>query len=67
MGRITNNRTEVYQEITGQMIAMIEASTRPWSKSWNGSTAPNVSLPSNGAPYRGINSLTLWIAAMTKC
>ena len=66
MGRITDNRADVYQEITDQMIGMIEAGTRPWSKSWNGSTAPNIPLRSTGVPYRGINVLTLWVAAMTK-
>ena len=66
MGRITDNRADIYQEITDQMIAMIEAGTRPWSKSWNGSTAPTIPLRSTGVPYRGINVLTLWVAAMTK-
>ncbi len=66
MGRITDNRADVYQEITDQMIAMIEAGTRPWSKSWNGSAAPNIPLRSTGVPYRGINVLTLWVASMTK-
>lgn len=66
MGRITDNRADVYQEITDQMIAMIEAGTRPWSKSWNGNTAPNIPLRSTGVPYRGINVLSLWVAAMTK-
>ncbi len=66
MGRITDNRADIYQEITDQMIAMIEAGTRPWSKSWNGSTAPNIPLRSTGVPYRGINVLSLWVAAMTK-
>lgn len=66
MGRITDNRADIYQEITDQMIAMIEAGTRPWSKSWNGSTAPNIPLRSTGVPYRGINVLTLWVAAMRK-
>ena len=66
MGRITDNRADIYQEITDQMIAMIEAGTRPWSKSWNGSPAPNIPLRSTGVPYRGINVLTLWVASMTK-
>lgn len=66
MGRITENRADVYQEITDQMIAMIEAGTRPWSKSWNGSAAPNIPLRSTGVAYRGINVLTLWVASMTK-
>lgn len=66
MARITDNRPDVYQEITDHIIAMIEAGTRPWSKSWNGSTAPSIPLRSTGVPYRGINVLTLWVAAMTK-
>ncbi len=66
MGRITDNRADVYQEITDQMLAMLEAGTRPWSKSWNGAPTPNIPLRSTGAPYRGINVLTLWVAAMTK-
>lgn len=66
MGRITDNRADVYQEITDQMVAMLEAGTRPWSKSWNGCTAPNIPLRSTGVPYRGINVLTLWVVAMTK-
>ena len=66
MGRITDNRADVYQEITDQMIAFLEAGTRPWLKSWNGSTAPNIPLRSTGVPYRGINVLTLWMVAMTK-
>ncbi|MFS0738968.1 ArdC-like ssDNA-binding domain-containing protein [Sphingomonas sp. 1P06PA] len=52
--------------ITDQMIVMIEAGTRPWSKSWNGSTAPNIPLRSTGDPYRGINVLALWVASMAK-
>ncbi|HBV11696.1 MAG TPA: antirestriction protein [Brevundimonas sp.] len=66
MGRIIDNRADVYQDITDQMIAMIEAGTRPWSKSWNGTNAPNIPLRSTGVPYRGINFLTLWVASMTK-
>src|SRR3546814_13488551 len=66
MGRITDNRADIYQEITDQMIAMIEAGPRPWSKSWNGSTAPNIPLRSPGVSYRGIHVLTLWVASLTK-
>lgn len=66
MRRITDNRADVYQEITDQMIAMLVAGTRPWSKSWNGAPTPNIPLRSTGAPYRGINVLTLWVVAMTK-
>lgn len=65
MGRITDNRADVYQEITDQMIAMIEAGTRPWSQSWTGGTM-TTPLRSTGAPYRGINVLTLWMAAMKR-
>ncbi len=66
MGRITDNRADIYQDITDQMITMIEAGTRPWSKSWNGAPTPNIPLRSTGVPYPGINVLSLWVAAMTK-
>lgn len=56
MGRITDNRSDVYQDFTVRVVAMLEAGTRRWSKSW----APNIPLRSTGAPYRGISVLTLW-------
>jgi antirestriction protein ArdC len=59
----TANRIDVYQEVTNSIIAMLEAGTRPWSPSW-ASGAASLPLRHEGTPYRGINVLLLWAAAM---
>lgn len=58
-------RTDVYEEVTNQIIAMLEEGTRPWSPRWASGLA---SLPRRheGTAYRGINILLLWTAAMTR-
>ncbi|QDK36027.1 ArdC family protein [Sphingomonas sp. IC081] len=61
----TGPRSDVYQEVTNQIIAMLEKGTRPWSPRWASGLA---SLPRRheGTAYRGINILLLWSAAMTR-
>ena len=55
---------DVYQHVTDQIIASIEAGTPVWRKPWTGD-AGSVPFPrrSNGEPYRGINILMLWAQA----
>ena len=60
-------RTDVYQRITNQIVAELEKGVRPWLKPWNsGHTAGRITRPlrANGIPYRGINVVMLWSAAM---
>ncbi|RYG90029.1 DUF1738 domain-containing protein [Loktanella sp. IMCC34160] len=54
----------VQDQVTGAIIAAIEAGTPPWRKPWTGE-AGGCSFPhrANGEPYRGINVLLLWAAA----
>lgn len=61
----TAPRTDVYEGVTNQIIAMLEEGTRPWSPRWASGLA---SLPRRheGTAYRGINILLLWTAAMTR-
>lgn len=56
------NRVDVYQAVTDDILAMLEAGTKPWSKSWN--IGPSIPLRHNGVAYRGINVLSLWASAM---
>ena len=49
--------TDVYTIITQRVIALLEAGTAPWHKTWRGGDAPR-NLISN-KPYRGINLLLL--------
>jgi len=57
-------REDLCQKVTDQIIAALEAGTRPWAQSWTGT----VRLPRrhNGARYQGVNVLMLWMASATK-
>ncbi len=59
------NRIDVYEEVTASIIALLEAGTRPWSPSW-ASGAATLPMRHEGTPYRGINILLLWSAAMAR-
>ncbi len=55
---------DIRAEVTGKIIAAIEAGTPPWRRPWTGgTTACAFPLRSNGQAYRGINILMLWLAA----
>ena len=64
-------RADLYQEITDQIIAELEAGTVPWAQPWDSSIALDTAeatfaLPQNGATgrtYSGINVLILWLHA----
>jgi antirestriction protein ArdC len=56
-------RIDVYEEVTNQIVALLEAGTRPWSPRW-ASGAASLPLRHEGTAYRGINILLLWSAAM---
>ncbi|MDN3277844.1 zincin-like metallopeptidase domain-containing protein [Frankia sp. RB7] len=62
-------RRDVYQTITDQIIEELERGVRPWRKPWSADhMAGRVLLPlrHNGIPYRGVNILALWMAALAK-
>src|SRR3546814_595867 len=56
------NRIDIYQAVTDDILAMLEAGTKPWVKPWSG--GPTIPLRHNGVAYRGINVLSLWASAM---
>jgi len=62
-------RRDVYQSITDQIIEELEKGVRPWLKPWSTEhMAGRVLLPlrHNGVGYRGVNILSLWMAALAK-
>jgi antirestriction protein ArdC len=64
---MTAARIDLYTRVTEQIIAQLEAGTRPWVQPWQaGHAAGEVSRPLryNAVPYRGINIVLLWLAAM---
>jgi antirestriction protein ArdC len=60
---------DVYSRITGKIIADLEQGIRPWHRPWNAEhAAGRITRPlrHNGIPYKGINVVMLWSAAVTK-
>ena len=69
MSNTTSTRGDVYARVTDRIIADLEAGVRPWLKPWeSGNAQERIAIPRrhNGTPYRGINILLLWGAAMAK-
>jgi antirestriction protein ArdC len=61
------NRRDVYERVTARIIADLEQGVRTWLRPWNaGHAAGRITKPlrGNGMPYRGINIIMLWAAAM---
>ncbi|BBK29679.1 antirestriction protein ArdC [Stella humosa] len=62
-------KTDIYTRLTDQIVADLEKGVRPWMKPWSGgNTEGRIFRPlrHNGEPYRGINVLMLWGAAIEK-
>ncbi len=62
-------KKDIYQNVTDKIIEQLEKGVRPWREPWNTSHIEGrVVLPvrHNGIPYRGVNILTLWMAAIDK-
>lgn len=59
-------RATLYEDVTGRVIAELEAGRLPWVKPWDDAAAVPA-LPCNavsGRCYSGINVLLLWVAGM---
>ena len=68
--RAGQDRASLYSEITGRIIAELEAGRLPWVQPWGASGAgAAVGLPKNAATgrrYSGINVLILWGAVIER-
>ena len=62
----TPTRADIYQRVTDQIIAALEAGADRWKMPWHTTGIENATRPINAIskkPYRGVNTLALWIAA----
>lgn len=60
-------RFDVYREITNKIVAAVEAGAGAFTMPWH-TSGPTLTRPTNALtnqPYRGVNVLALWVAAMT--
>ena len=66
---MTETRPDVYSRITNKIVSDLEQGVRTWLKPWSSDhAAGKITRPlrHNGIPYKGINVLMLWSAAVTK-
>jgi antirestriction protein ArdC len=54
-------RVDLYQAVTDAIVAELELGLKPWKRPWR-TTGAGLPLRHNGQPYRGINTLVLWMA-----
>ena len=69
MTNTSQNRPDVYSRITDKIVADLEQGVRPWFKPWSADhAAGKITRPlrHNGIPYKGINVIMLWSAAIVK-
>ncbi|MBP2292967.1 ArdC family protein [Azospirillum rugosum] len=69
MATLTQDRTDVYTRVTERIVADLEKGVRPWMKPWDaGNAAGRIARPlrAAGQPYRGINTVMLWMTAMER-
>ena len=62
-------KSDVYQKVTDMIVSQLEQGVRPWFRPWNAEHAAGRivrPLRANGVPYRGINVVMLWGAAVEK-
>jgi antirestriction protein ArdC len=60
-------KQDIYERITGKIVADLEQGVRPWMRPWNAEhAAGRITKPlrGNGIPYNGINVIMLWSAAI---
>ena len=61
---MTQAKRDTYQLITDKIIAALDEGTRPWFQPWGANATPSRPLRHNGVPYRGINTVLLWMATV---
>jgi antirestriction protein ArdC len=62
-------RTDVYENVTNQIVTALEKGVRPWHRPWSADhlAGQNVRpMRANGEAYRGINVLMLWGVAVER-
>lgn len=58
-----SERTSLYDEVTGRIVAQLERGRLPWVQPWGKANALSPGLPRNaltGRTYSGVNILILW-------
>jgi len=65
----THDRPDVHARVTARILADLERGVRPWMRPWEaGHAGGRIVRPlrATGQPYRGINTLMLWMTAVER-
>jgi antirestriction protein ArdC len=65
MRKTTPDLADLYQQVTDRIIEELEHYQKPWTRTWH-TSGPQLPLRHCGTPYRGINTVLLFMAAMAK-
>ena len=63
---IQSSRGSVATQVSAQIAEALRRGVRPWQQPWSNPAALSLPLRSNGAAYRGINVLVLWMVAQQR-
>jgi len=69
MAKQVKAKRDIHQEITNNLIEIMDKGTLPWRKDWNGRGTVDLGMPNNpftGSNYNGINILLLWGTASNR-
>jgi antirestriction protein ArdC len=64
-GAAAPDRQGAHARITARIAGQLRAGVRPWRRPWTGGAAGRP-LRSTGEPYRGINTVLLWLTALER-
>ena len=65
MSKATTGLADLYQQVTDRIIEALEHHQKPWTRTWH-TSGPHLPLRQCGSPYRGINTVLLFMATMAK-
>ena len=67
MTTTSSSRRDIAAEITAKILTQLEAGVLPWRKPWDSARVGGIlPLRATGAPYRGVNTIMLWCAAIDR-
>ncbi len=61
-----SKRSDIYQTVTNRIVAALESGVRPWMQPWGSGATARRPLRVTGQPYRGINTVLLWMETQEK-
>ncbi|MBY0567322.1 MAG: ssDNA-binding domain-containing protein [Hyphomonadaceae bacterium] len=60
----TEPRLTPAARVTSAILEALKRDVRPWTRPWSTNTSISLPLRANGLPYKGVNTIALWAAAL---